>query len=75
VVLIALGIAAFLIQIVVSFMNREELRDDSGDPWYGRTLEWSTSSPPPEYNFALTPVLHDHDVWYDMKSRGYARPL
>ncbi|MBB3659031.1 cytochrome o ubiquinol oxidase subunit 1 [Rhizobium sp. BK650] len=73
--LIALGIAAFLIQIVVSFMKREELRDDSGDPWNGRTLEWSTSSPPPDYNFAFTPVVHDHDSWYDMKNRGYERPL
>lgn len=73
--LIALGIAAFLIQIVVSFMKREELRDDSGDPWDGRTLEWSTASPPPEYNFAFTPVVHDHDSWYDMKRRGYERPL
>ncbi|MDR9807713.1 cytochrome o ubiquinol oxidase subunit I [Rhizobium hidalgonense] len=73
--LIALGIAAFLIQIVVSFMKREELRDDSGDPWDGRTLEWSTASPPPDYNFAFTPVVHDHDSWYDMKNRGYARPL
>ncbi|MBX4906719.1 MULTISPECIES: cytochrome o ubiquinol oxidase subunit I [Rhizobium] len=73
--LIALGIAAFLIQIVVSFMKREELRDDSGDPWDARTLEWSTSSPPPDYNFAFTPVVHDHDSWYDMKRRGYERPL
>ncbi|MFS8145855.1 cytochrome o ubiquinol oxidase subunit I [Rhizobium sp. BR 249] len=73
--LIALGIASFLIQIVVSFMKREELRDDSGDPWDGRTLEWSTSSPPPDYNFAFTPVVHDHDSWYDMKKRGYERPL
>jgi len=73
--LIALGIAAFLIQIVVSFMKREELRDDTGDPWDGRTLEWSTASPPPDYNFAFTPVVHDHDSWYDMKNRGYARPL
>ncbi len=73
--LIALGIASFLIQIVVSFMRREELRDDSGDPWNGRTLEWSTSSPPPDYNFAFTPVVHDHDSWYDMKNRGYERPL
>lgn len=56
-------------------MKREELRDDSGDPWDGRTLEWSTSSPPPDYNFAFTPVVHDHDSWYDMKNRGYARPL
>ncbi len=73
--LIALGIASFLIQIVVSFMKREELRDETGDPWDGRTLEWSTSSPPPDYNFAFTPVVHDHDSWYDMKNRGYERPL
>ncbi|MFD1746728.1 cytochrome o ubiquinol oxidase subunit I [Rhizobium helianthi] len=73
--LIALGIASFVIQLVVSFFKREQLRDTTGDPWDGRTLEWSTSSPPPEYNFAFTPVVHDHDSWYDMKSRGYVRPL
>ncbi|KQV70415.1 cytochrome o ubiquinol oxidase subunit I [Rhizobium sp. Root1220] len=73
--LIALGIASFLIQLVVSFIKREQLRDTTGDPWNARTLEWSTSSPPPEYNFAFTPVVHDHDSWYDMKARGYARPL
>lgn len=74
-VLIAIGIAAFVVQIVVSFFKREQLRDTTGDPWNGRTLEWSTSSPPPEYNFAFTPVVHDHDGWYDMKSRGYVRPV
>ncbi len=73
--LIAIGIACFIIQLVVSFFKREELRDTTGDPWDGRTLEWSTSSPPPDYNFAFTPVVHDHDSWYDMKARGYARPL
>ncbi|TCU14044.1 cytochrome o ubiquinol oxidase subunit I [Rhizobium sullae] len=73
--LIALGILAFLVQLVVSFMKREELADHTGDPWDGRTLEWSTSSPPPDYNFAFTPVVHDHDSWYDMKNRGYERPL
>ncbi|KQR75717.1 cytochrome o ubiquinol oxidase subunit I [Rhizobium sp. Leaf341] len=73
--LIALGIASFIISLVVSFLQREKLRDVTGDPWNGRTLEWSTSSPPPDYNFAFTPVIHDHDSWYDMKSRGYARPL
>ena len=35
----------------------------TGDPWDGRTLEWSTSSPPPAYNFAFTPVVHDNDAW------------
>jgi cytochrome o ubiquinol oxidase subunit 1 len=74
-VLIALGIACFLIQIVVSILRREQLRDTSGDPWEGRTLEWSTSSPPPAYNFAFTPIVHDLDAWADMKKRGYQRPL
>ncbi|WP_432445601.1 cytochrome o ubiquinol oxidase subunit I [Variovorax paradoxus] len=74
-VLIALGIASFLIQLVVSFVRRESLRDTTGDPWNGRTLEWSTSSPPPAYNFAFTPRIHDNDAWTDMKRRGYARPL
>ncbi len=73
-VLIAIGIAAFLIQLVVSYRRRDSLRDFTGDPWGGRTLEWSTSSPPPAYNFAFTPVIHDNDAWHDMKSRGYERP-
>jgi len=73
--IIAVGIAAMLIQFFVSFMRREALADDTGDPWGGRTLEWSTSSPPPAYNFAFTPVIHDLDAWHDMKSRGYDRPL
>jgi cytochrome o ubiquinol oxidase subunit 1 len=73
--LIALGIGAFLVQIGVSILQREKLRDMTGDPWNGRTLEWSTSSPPPAYNFAFTPVVHDIDAWWDMKTRGYVRPL
>jgi len=74
-VLIALGIASFLIQLVVSYIRRDSLRDTTGDPWNGRTLEWSTSSPPPAYNFAFTPRIHDNDAWTDMKKRGYARPI
>ncbi len=74
-VLIALGIASFFVQIYVSIRDRERLADLTGDPWDGRTLEWSTSSPPPAYNFAFTPVVHDLDTWTDMKKRGYARPL
>jgi cytochrome o ubiquinol oxidase subunit 1 len=74
-VLIALGILSFIIQLVVSFMRREQLRDWTGDPWDARTLEWSTSSPPPAYNFAFTPLVHDGDAWWDMKKRGYIRPV
>ena len=73
--LIAIGIGAMIVQFAVSIKNREALRDVTGDPWEGRTLEWSTSSPPPDYNFAFTPVVHDSDAWWDMKNRGFDRPL
>ena len=73
-VLIFLGILAFLVQIYVSIRDRDALRDRTGDPWNGRTLEWSTSSPPPAYNFAFTPLVHDRDAWTDMKRRGFVRP-
>jgi len=72
---IAVGIAAMLIQFAVSIWRRDQLRDESGDPWGGRTLEWATSSPPPDYNFAFTPVIHDLDAWHDMKRRGHDRPV
>lgn len=72
-VLIALGIGSFLIQLWVSYKRRDELRDVTGDPWHGRTLEWSTSSPPPEYNFAFTPIIHESDAWWDMKERNAGR--
>jgi cytochrome o ubiquinol oxidase subunit 1 len=71
--IIAGGIGSFLVGIVVSILKRDQLRVD-GDPWGGRTLEWSTTSPPPHYNFAFTPVVHDLDAWYDMKQRGFRRP-
>ena len=73
--LIAAGIGAFLMQIFVSIRNREKLADLTGDPWNGRTLEWATSSPPPDYNFAFTPIVHDLDAWYDMKERKAVRPV
>ncbi|VVE01661.1 cytochrome o ubiquinol oxidase subunit I [Pandoraea cepalis] len=72
--LIAIGIGCFIVQLIVSFIRREQLRDDTGDPWNGRTLEWSTSSPPPAYNFAFTPIIHDNDAWWQMKQHGFKRP-
>ena len=75
VAIIAAGIGAFLLQLVVSYFQRDKLRDNNGDTWgSGRTLEWATSSPPPVYNFAKTPVVHDVDAWWDMKKHGYQRP-
>ncbi len=73
-VVIAAGIAAMFVQFGVSIWKREELRDETGDPWGGRTLEWATSSPPPDYNFAFTPAVRDLDAWHDMKQSGAVRP-
>ena len=72
--IILVGILGFVMSIVMGFVRREQLRDSTGDPWDGRTLEWSTTSPPPAYNFAFTPVVHRLDAWFDMKSRGHQRP-
>ncbi|MCA8092717.1 cytochrome o ubiquinol oxidase subunit I [Burkholderia anthina] len=75
-VLIAIGIACQLLQLVVSIRNRNlpEYRDTTGDPWGGRTLEWATTSPPADYNFAVTPQVRTLDAYADMKARGDARP-
>lgn len=66
------GIIAQIVQIGYSIWKRDELRDDSGDPWDGRTLEWATSSPPPFYNFAVTPAIGNHDAFWDAKQTGQA---
>ena len=53
---ILVGIGLQIVQLVVSIRQREQLRDTTGDPWNGRSLEWSTSSPPPAFNFAVLPA-------------------
>jgi cytochrome o ubiquinol oxidase subunit I len=70
--LIVVGIVCLVIQLVVSIRERHLNRDLTGDPWDGRTLEWSTSSPPPVYNFAVLPVVKDIDAFMDMKEDGVA---
>ncbi|MDE2338824.1 MAG: cytochrome o ubiquinol oxidase subunit I [Gammaproteobacteria bacterium] len=68
--IIALGIGTQVLQLVVTFMQREKLRDTTGDPWNGRTLEWSLPSPVPAYNFARIPIVRERDAYWDMKKRG-----
>jgi cytochrome o ubiquinol oxidase subunit 1 len=72
-VIVFLGILCQLMQFYVSFRTRESRRDLTGDPWNGRTLEWSTSSPPPAYNFAVLPRVETIDAFWQMKRRGLAR--
>lgn len=73
--LIATGIICQLIQILVSIRDRRKNHDCTGDPWGGRTLEWSTSSPAPFYNFAKEPQIDTRDAWWDMKEKGIAYQL
>jgi len=61
----------------VSIRDRATTRVTAGDPWDGRALEWSTSAPPPEYNFAVPPVVTRRDDFYESKrdASPYLAPL
>jgi cytochrome o ubiquinol oxidase subunit I len=74
--LILIGVLCQTIQLVVSIKDRHTARDLTGDPWDGRTLEWTTASPPAVYNFATTPEVHGIDAFTDMKEKGitYLKP-
>jgi cytochrome o ubiquinol oxidase subunit I len=69
------GILLQVAQLVVSIRNREQLRDTTGDPWDGRALEWSTSSPPPAFNFAVLPHVEGLDAYWLMKQRAQERGM
>jgi len=74
-VLIGIGIVATVLQVVLSIVRRDKLKDVTGDPWNGRTLEWATSSPPALYNFANLPVVKGVDAFWTMKQEGTAPKL
>ncbi|HTR07565.1 MAG TPA: cytochrome o ubiquinol oxidase subunit I [Paraburkholderia sp.] len=71
-VFVGLGILAFIVQIAVSLRDREMNRDVTGDPWDARSLEWSTSSPAPFYNFAVLPEITSMEQHWDNKEAGRA---
>ena len=74
-VLVVSGLGCVLAQLRVSYRDRESTRVPVGDPWDGRTLEWSMSAPPPEYNFAILPQVTDRDQFAVAKQRGEAYPV
>ena len=64
VLFVCLGIGFQILQLIVSIISRKQHRDSHGDPWNGRTLEWSTTSPAPVYNFAVLPEVADRDAFW-----------
>jgi cytochrome o ubiquinol oxidase subunit 1 len=69
-VLILIGIIFQIMQLVVSIRHRAELRDRTGDPWDGRSLEWAVASPPPVFNFAIMPDVSGEDAYWMMKQHA-----
>lgn len=69
--LFAVGVLLLLVNVVVSLRRGKTAGDD---PWGAPTLEWSVSSPPPSYNFAVIPTLASrHPLWEDQLGEGSAR--
>jgi cytochrome o ubiquinol oxidase subunit I len=72
VAILAFGVFFQILQLIVSYLQRNKPgnRDLTGDPWGGRTLEWSTTSPPPHYNFAALEPVHERDAFWAQKQEG-----
>lgn len=74
--IILAGIGFQVLQLLVSIKNRHkpEYQDLTGDPWNGRTLEWSIPSPPPFYNFAIEPHVNSLDDFWEKKQEKLKNP-
>jgi cytochrome c oxidase subunit 1 len=65
---IALAIIVFLANIAVSLRRRVAAGDD---PWLGHTLEWATSSPPPQFNFERPlPPIRSYAPLLDLREQA-----
>ena len=69
-IIVLCGIACQITQLVVSIRDRDSRREDASDPWNGRTLEWATASPPPDFNFAVLPRVEHEEAYWGMKLRA-----
>ena len=69
-VVLAIGVTLTVVQLVYSIRHRESLRDLTGDPWNGRSLEWSIPSPPPVFNFAVLPNVEGEEAYWAIKQKA-----
>jgi cytochrome o ubiquinol oxidase subunit I len=74
-ILLSVGVIFQVLQLAFSIRDRERLRDRTGDPWDGRSLEWATSSPPPVFNFAIPPDVRGEDAYWEMKMHARQQQL
>ena len=59
--LIGVSVLIFLVNLIKSGLSGSPAGDN---PWDGDSLEWSTSSPPPQHNFSVLPIIHSrHPLW------------
>lgn len=73
IVIMICGAACQVTQLVVSIRQRERLRDFTGDPWDGRSLEWATPSPPPPFNYAVLPNVEAAEPYWTIKQHARAQ--
>jgi cytochrome o ubiquinol oxidase subunit I len=73
-VIIFVGIVLTVVQLFVSIRERAKRIDTTGDPWNARSLEWSTLSPPPPWNYAQLPQIQELDPFWESKRQGRAIP-
>jgi len=68
----AFGVIVFIINIIYTAKKGDKA---PADPWDGRTLEWSISSPPPYYNFEQLPLVRGLDPLWIEKMEGKGKIL
>ncbi|MDF9839645.1 MULTISPECIES: cytochrome aa3 quinol oxidase subunit I [Paenibacillus] len=68
---IGLLIGFVLIVYNIYYSTRYASRDIPGDPWDARSLEWASSTPVPEYNFAIIPTVNSGEAFWDYKKKGH----
>jgi cytochrome o ubiquinol oxidase subunit 1 len=71
--IIVIGFVIQVVQLAISIKNRRATSDNNGDPWDGRSLEWSTVSPPPHDNFAVLPEVYGRDPHWAVKEGGVVK--